>query len=328
MKYKIFTSFTAPETQVIIDTAKVMGISVEEDVFGFTTEDYKAVIDKWIQEGNTAICINIADDNNIYGLNENVIFLDDNVLERFCNIVGIEYTDEYKHISICTNEGVLGMLDIPTSNKTYATLTKFYHYLNINQEDRDTIHIAWKKYLNTLPTDLYVMTFYRNIDCIRPLVDYFCAYHTKNKTKNVIPILTTTPNNTYTYMTTNMNDVEHLEKYIRERKVSYVILYNHRNYYFCTFKSEDISKDEIFLCMARQHTKIKTEYECNATLTTIDMYKSLGYLLYSFLMHGLLSKKGVDIVNNIQNLSFKEIEDIFDTMHLPFEDIKEFGEVL
>lgn len=87
MKYKIFTSFTAPEIQVIIDTAKVMGISVEEDVFGFTAEDYKAVIDKWIQEGNTAICINIADDNNIYGLSENVIFIDNNYITVFHNII-------------------------------------------------------------------------------------------------------------------------------------------------------------------------------------------------------------------------------------------------
>lgn len=94
MKYKIFTSFTAPEIQAIIDIAKVMGISVEEDVFGFTAEDYKVVIDKWIQEGNTAICINVADDNNIYGLNENVIFIDNNYITIFHNIVYNKNTNE------------------------------------------------------------------------------------------------------------------------------------------------------------------------------------------------------------------------------------------
>lgn len=92
MKYKIFTSPITPEILAVIAVAKVMGISVEEDVFGFTAEDYKAVIDDCIQSGNKAICIDISDDDNIYGLNENVIFIDDNYLSIFNSIVNNENT--------------------------------------------------------------------------------------------------------------------------------------------------------------------------------------------------------------------------------------------
>jgi len=167
MKYKIFTSPVTPEIQAVLDIVKIMNISIEEDVFGFTAEDYKSVIDDWIQSGNVAICIDISDDDNIYGLNENVIFLDDNYLERFLKIV----------------------------NKRETKLYKF-----------------------------------------------------------------------------------------------------------------------------------------NATLTTEDMYKMLGYLLYTFHEYGLLSKRGWDILfyrpNDNLTISDEIAEEIFDTIHLPFRDIEEFGEVL
>ena len=66
MKYKLFTSPVTPEIQAVIDVANIMNISIEEDVFGFTAEDYKSVINDWIQSDNIAICIDISDDDNIY----------------------------------------------------------------------------------------------------------------------------------------------------------------------------------------------------------------------------------------------------------------------
>ena len=110
MKYKLFTSPVTPEIQAVIDVAKIMNISIEEDVFGFTAEDYKSVINDWIQSGNIAICIDISDDDNIYGLNENVIFLDDNYLERFLKIVNKREPKLYNFNATLTTEDMYKML--------------------------------------------------------------------------------------------------------------------------------------------------------------------------------------------------------------------------
>jgi len=110
MKYKLFTSPVTPEIQAVIDVANIMNISIEEDVFGFTAEDYKSVINDWIQSDNIAICIDISDDDNIYGLDENVIFLDDNYLERFLKIVNKRESKLYNFNATLTTEDMYKML--------------------------------------------------------------------------------------------------------------------------------------------------------------------------------------------------------------------------
>jgi len=58
----------------------------------------------------------------------------------------------------------------------------------------------------------------------------------------------------------------------------------------------------------------------------------LGWLLYTFNEYGLLSKRSWDILFHRphDNLAISDeiAEEIFDTIHLPFRDIEEFGEVL